>query len=132
MYMVWEGKTRSEAAEQAGMRDHSLREALRKPHVKAFYSSELDVLRTSARAKNFHRLDAIADGSGNDMARVAAIKHMDALADATPLHGSNAPVLPGLQIVIVQRDGTPAPHQSMVDVAPNVRAPVSLSEGDPT
>jgi hypothetical protein len=44
--MVWEGSCRPDAAAAAGLRDHSVREALRKPHVKAFYRAQLDVLRT--------------------------------------------------------------------------------------
>lgn len=34
--MVWEGSCRPDAAKAAGLKDHSLREALRKPHVRAF------------------------------------------------------------------------------------------------
>jgi hypothetical protein len=79
--MVWHGARRAEAAEKAGMKDHSLRAALRKAHVMAHYHAELRVLRESTRAKNFHRLDGIAEDSPNTMARVAAIKTMEAVSE---------------------------------------------------
>jgi hypothetical protein len=80
--MVWFGAPRAEAAETAGLKDHSLRSALKKPHVLRHYHAELGVLRESTRAKNFHRLDTIAGGEGeNDMAKVAAIKTMEAISN---------------------------------------------------
>jgi hypothetical protein len=79
--MVWQGARRAEAAEKAGLKDHSLRAALRKAHVMAHYHAELGVLRESTRAKNFHRLDGIAEDSPNAMAKVAAIKVMEAISE---------------------------------------------------
>jgi hypothetical protein len=79
--MVWHGARRAEAAEKAGLKDHSLRAALRKTHVMAHYHAELGVLRESTRAKNFHRLDGIAEDSPNAMAKVAAIKVMEAISE---------------------------------------------------
>src|ERR1700737_395536 len=79
--MVWSGKKRADAAEKAGLADSSLRAALRKPHVLQHYNAELKALRTSLRAKNVHRLDTIADDSKNDMARVAAVKALEGIAD---------------------------------------------------
>ena len=79
--MVWHGARRQDAAERAGLKDHSLRAALRKGHVMAHYHNELRVLRESTRAKNFHRLDDIAESSPNAMAKVAAIKTMEAVSD---------------------------------------------------
>src|SRR6266436_9000636 len=79
--MIWEGLPRKEAAEKAGLADSSLRFALRKTHVLAHHNAELAALRTSLRARNVHRLDTIADTSGNDMARVASIKALELIAD---------------------------------------------------
>jgi hypothetical protein len=79
--MVWLGASRAVAAELAGLKDHSLRSALKKAHVLAHYHAELRVLRESTRAKNFHRLDGIAEDSPNTMARVAAIKVMEAVSE---------------------------------------------------
>jgi hypothetical protein len=106
--MVWENLTRKDAAEKAGLADASLRFAFRKPHVMAHYHAELAALRNNLRAKNVHRLDTIADKSANDMAKVAAIKTMEAIADqADEKQRPGAAMLPGLQIVIV--NGTTAP-----------------------
>jgi hypothetical protein len=79
--MVWHGARRADAAATAGLKDHSLRAALRKAHVMGHYHAELGVLRESTRARNFHRLDGIAEDSPNTMARVAAIKTMEAVSD---------------------------------------------------
>ena len=79
--MVWEGSCRPEAAKAAGLKDHSLREALRKPHVKAFYRAQLEVLRTSERARNIHALARIRDQDQNKMAAVAAVKALEQIGD---------------------------------------------------
>ena len=83
--MAWQGARRDEAAVAAGLTDHSLRAALRKPHVKAFYLGELDVLRTSEKARNIHALCSIRDASENAMAKVSAIKTLESLSDETPV-----------------------------------------------
>jgi hypothetical protein len=101
--MIWEGLPRAEAAAKAGMADSSLRFALCKPHVLAHHNAELAALRTSLRARNAHRLNAIAQDSKNHMASVAAIKTLEGLADASEQHLSAAPrQTPGLTIVIHQ------------------------------
>jgi hypothetical protein len=106
--MVWSGEKRADAAAKAGLADASLRGALRKPHVLQHYNAEPAALRTSLRAKNIHRLDTIADNSKNDMAKVAAIKTMEVIADqADEKQRPGNALLPGLQIVIV--NGTSAP-----------------------
>ncbi|WP_079602844.1 hypothetical protein [Bradyrhizobium erythrophlei] len=115
--MVWSGEKRTDAAEKAGLADCSLRAALRKPHVLAHYNGELAALRTSLRAKNVHRLDGIADDSKNDMARVAAVKALEVIADqADERTGPGAVTLPGLQIIIVQR--APVPHEINPTIIP--------------
>ena len=76
MEMVWSGKHRAEAARAVGMTDHSLREALRKPHVKQAYLAELEVLRLSARARAFHRLVELSEQDDNKGAAVAAVRTM--------------------------------------------------------
>jgi hypothetical protein len=106
--MVWQGERRADAAEKAGLADSSLRAALRKPHVLQHYNAELAALRTSLRAKNVHRLDKIADDSNNDMARVSALKAMEAIADqADEKQRPGSAMLPGLQIVIVSGGTAP-------------------------
>ena len=112
--MVWEGLTRREAAQKAGLTDHSLYVALSKPHCKAYYMRELDVLRTSERARNIHTLVDVRDQMSNQMARVQAVKALEQIDDSeVASRGANS--LPGLQIVIVQ--GIPS-QPTMIDVSP--------------
>jgi hypothetical protein len=114
--MVWEGLKRDAAAEKAGLASSSLRFALRKPHVLAFYRAECDALRNSLKARNLHRLDTIADGSKNDMARVASIKALEQISDiADERQGKPAGHLPGLQIVIIQ-GGAARPAAEPIEV----------------
>jgi hypothetical protein len=75
--MVWEGLSRAGAAETAGIREHSLYCALKKPHVLSYYLNEIGVLRSSERAKNIHTLAAVRDQTENQMARVAAVKALE-------------------------------------------------------
>jgi hypothetical protein len=107
--MVWDNMKRKDAAAKAGLADSSLRFAFRKPHVMAYYHAELKALRDNLRAHNVHRLDKIADDSGNDMAKVAAIKAMEIIVDQADekRHGPGAVTLPGLQIVIMNGTATP-------------------------
>lgn len=79
--MVWSGARRADAAKAAKMTDHSLRSALRKPHVIAFYRAELGTLRESERAKTFHRLCDVRDQDANKMASVAASKALEQVTD---------------------------------------------------
>ena len=112
--MVYQGLNRKEAAEQAGLKDHALYVALTKPHVKAYYMRQLDVLRTSERARNIHTLAEVRDQKSNQMARVQAVKALEQIDDEREA-GRGANSLPGLQIVIVQGGSAPAPA---IDVSP--------------
>jgi cellobiose phosphorylase len=118
--MLFEAASRADAATKAGMTDHSLRAALRKPHVSSYYRAGLEVLRTSERAKNISVLAEIRDKSdSNQMARVAAVKTLEQLSDAESRNrGQGIPTMPGLQIVIVQ-PGETAKQPPIVDVTPN-------------
>jgi hypothetical protein len=99
--MVWQGLNRRDAAQSAGLTDHALYTALTKPHVKAYYMAQLDVLRTSERARNIHTLVEVRDQKTNQMARVQAVARLEQIDDEAQVsRGSQA--LPGLQIVIVQ------------------------------
>ena len=97
--MVWKGSRRDDAAKANSMSIHGLREALRKPHVKAFYLAELGVLRESERPKTFHRLCDLRDQDENKNAAVAAAKVLEQISDAEVVRPSNSPT-PGVTIVI--------------------------------
>jgi hypothetical protein len=79
--MLFKGSRRADAAVAAGMTDHGLREALKKPHVKAYYNVGLEVLRTSERARNISALAKVRDESENGMAIVSAAKALEQLAE---------------------------------------------------
>ena len=98
--MVWQGLKRPEAAASAGLTDHALYCALRKPHVKAAYLAECEVLRVSGRARNIHRLNEIRDAA-NNMPAVNAIKALEQLGDDADGHSHGATrASPGVTIVI--------------------------------
>jgi hypothetical protein len=98
------------------MTDHSLREAMRKPHVKAFYLAELGDLRESERPRTFHRLVELRDQDENRNAAVAAAKTLEAVSDEQQTRPAGA-AQPGvtIRIINVQQQPEPAP---MVDVTP--------------
>ena len=79
--MLFDAARRPDAAKAAGMTDHSLRAALRKPHVRSYYNAGLEVLRTSERARNISALAKVRDGSENDMAVVSAAKALEQIAE---------------------------------------------------
>jgi hypothetical protein len=100
--MVWSGACRADAAKIAGLTDHSLRAALKKPHVKAAYLGELEVLRLSARARAFHRLVELSEQDDNKGAAVAAARTMVLEGQDEAQRGFNGvPSQPGLTIQII-------------------------------
>jgi hypothetical protein len=112
--MVWEGHHRDEAAKAAGMLPKSLYNALRKHHVRAYYLAQLEVLRTSERARNIHRLCEIRDAA-NNMPAVQAIKTLEALPDDMPAGGGQQ-MVPGLSIIITA--APPAAQGPVIDATP--------------
>jgi hypothetical protein len=126
--MIWQGDKRADAAVAAGMTDHGLRSALRKSHVKAAYLAELDLLRTSERARNVHALVDVRDASDNAMARVAAAKELERSAEQQPPFAGSG-VRPGLLIVVVDPQGRALPTQP-VQPAPRVIELTANSEDD--
>jgi hypothetical protein len=110
--MVWDGASRKEAAQVAGLSDHGLRQALRRAHVKRFYLAELDVLRTSGRARTLHRLEALRDQDSNKAAAVKACQVLESISDEAVSRPLAAQMQPGLIVVIN------APTSSIPKVAP--------------
>lgn len=111
--MIWQGLPRAQAAAKGPITDHALQIALKRPHVKAYYLSELEVLRLSTHARNIHVLEEIRDSTKNHMARVQAIKALEQLCDELPT-ARGGYELPGLTIRII---GGPA-QRPMIDVTP--------------
>lgn len=117
--MVWDGLPRAQAAEKAGISEHGLYKALRKPPVKAFYLSELEVLRTSERAANIHALREVRDAKSNQMATVAAVKVLEQLTDQASERGA-AGATPGVVVQIVNQltAGHQIQHPTQIDAKP--------------
>jgi hypothetical protein len=112
--MVWQAASRKEAAAMAGMTDHSLRQAMKRPHVMQYYLSECEVLRLSGRAKRLHRLEELAGQDSNRNAAVAAIKVAEQIVDERHAAGPHAVTQPGLVIVITPKD-VPRPLGPTID-----------------
>jgi hypothetical protein len=120
--MVHLGTHRDEAAKAVGMLPKSLYKALAKPHVKRYFNTQLEVLRTAARARNFHRLESIREQDSNPMAAVTAIKALEGLVAEQEANPAGRTQMPGLQIVIVQGGGairSIGPEPALIDVTPN-------------
>lgn len=98
--MVWEGLPRKAAAEKAGISEHGLYKAFRKPVVKAFYLSELEVLRTSERARSIHRIAEIRDAADN-MPALKAAEYFATDKAEMPGRSTGSLQLPGLTIQIL-------------------------------
>lgn len=118
--MIWEGKRDNEAAVSAGMNVLSIRSALEKPHVLAYYKAQREVLRARECARNIHRLTEIRDKADN-MPAVQAIKMLEQLGDGESVATSRGSVSsPGLTIQIVQVSGSAAIAAVPQDVTPKV------------
>jgi hypothetical protein len=109
--MVWEALPRKEAAERAGLREHSLYKALRRAPVLAYLRSEMEVLRLSGRSRNFHRLEEIRDQDSNPMAAVAAIRQLEQSAAEQDTPGNRVRV-PGIVIQIINAPAEKTPPGS--------------------
>ncbi|WP_128931945.1 hypothetical protein [Bradyrhizobium zhanjiangense] len=103
--MLYEGSRRADAAMAAGMTDHGLREAFKKPHVKAYCNAGLQVLRESERARNIRRLAEIRD-TGNGTPAVNAVRALEQMVERDGEAGASGQQrVPGLTIVIRNQIG---------------------------
>jgi hypothetical protein len=128
--MLFKSSHRADAAIVAGMTDHGLREAFKKPHVKAYYNAGLEVLRTSERARNISSLAKVRDKSDNDMAVVSAAKALEQLAEPNGPGGLGGgrrgagwcidlSESPGVVIHIIRPEPEQPPQPRIIDVTPN-------------
>lgn len=115
--MVWEGLPRKEAAAKAGMTEHGLYKALRKPPVRAAYLAECEVLRTSGRARRIHRLEEMVEQNDNKAAVINAALALDRI-DAVEQSTARS-TTPGLTIVVVtSQPGALMTHQRTIEANP--------------
>jgi hypothetical protein len=122
--MVWgNGERRylpdNEAAAIAGLNVISIRNALHKPHVLAYYKQQREVLRSRESAANIHRLCEIRDAADN-MPAVNAIRALEGMDEAGLMRRATD-TTPGISIVIRHE---PQP----IDVTP--KAPL-IDAGEP-
>ena len=96
----------NEAAARAGLNVLSVRSALQRPHVLAYYKQQREVLRARESPANIHRLCEIRDAD-NNMPAVNAIKALEMLDDGQT-NRPNTPS-PGISIRIVSVSSPPAP-----------------------
>lgn len=114
--MVWRGLKRDEAAATAGLTDHGLYVALSRPHVRAYYLSQCEVLRTSGRARRIHRLEQIAEQDDNKQAAVNAIKALDYQEDQQAA-ARQTQTTPGF-VIVVQQPAALTAHQPLIEAKP--------------
>lgn len=120
--MVHDGANRKQAASIAGITEKALYKALCKPHVKQYYNAQLEVLRTSARARNFHRLEEIRDQDENLTAAVHAIKTLEGEGSSrsTINMGVSVHLTPGIMVDISERPAELAPIDgTIIEVNPS-------------
>lgn len=77
--MVFEGQTRAEAAETAGITDDGLRKALLKPAVLAHLNEQMEVLRTGARPRALQRIIKLADRAESERVQLDAARYLDGM-----------------------------------------------------
>lgn len=117
--MIWKGTKRADAATAAKISEHSLYVALQKPHVKAYYLAQLEVLRLSERSRSLFRLTELRDQDDNKMVAFNAAKEL-AGGSADEQSGAQRQAMPGLVVVVntVQRSvATSQPPLITVDDA---------------
>lgn len=77
--MVFEGQTRSEAAQAVGVSDEYLRRSFTKPDVLAYFNQCQEVLRTSARPRALRKIIALSDEATSERVALDASKYLDGM-----------------------------------------------------
>jgi hypothetical protein len=107
--MVWQGLKRADAAQVAGLKDHALYVALTKPHVKAYYLSQCEMLRTSGRARRIHRLEAMLEQSDNKAAVINAALALESMGNDQASVSAQQKQSPGVVIQIINAPVSQSP-----------------------
>lgn len=118
--MVDHALTRPEAAKLAGLTDHALYCALRKPHVQAYRHERMEVLRSSEASRTIKRVADLADTSKSDAVKLDAnvwLAGIDGIAPVTKgeVHHTHSHLLPGLVVNFITANAPTAP---LVDITP--------------
>jgi hypothetical protein len=115
--MIWRNLTDSEAAVETKMHVTSIRKALKLPHVLRYVREQRQVLLNRELGRNSHVLMQVRDNSPNGMARIAAVRELERVADDEQQRGTMQRA-PGVTIVLINPDGTSAPYKPAIDVTP--------------
>jgi hypothetical protein len=115
--MIYEGCDFVVAAQASGLRPDTMRRWLHRPELVGFLRRERAAFRQAICSGNEHALAAIRDEpAGNAMAKVNAIRTLEALGEGAALRSSEVPS-PGVTIRILNIVPQPAP----IDVMPTPR-----------
>lgn len=143
--MVEEALTRQDAAKKAGITDHALYCALRKPHVQAYRRELMEVLRSSESSKTFARVAKLADGAQSEHVRLQAAIHLGEVDGISPVQKgqfehahTHAHIIPGLTVVFgsdevdgdvldLEASDQPTPRLNSTPTDPN--APTMIGRG---
>lgn len=101
--MVLEALPRPKAAEKAGMSEHGLYKALRKPPVLRYMREQMQVLRESAAARTLAKAEQLMDGADSEHVQADMTKWLAGLEGISPITKSeNTSIIkdmrPGLTI----------------------------------
>ncbi len=77
--MVFEAKTRKEAAQLIGISDEAMRQALLRPSCLAYMNEQIEVLRTGARPQALQKVIHLMEKSGSDRVQLDAAKYIDGM-----------------------------------------------------
>src|SRR4051794_27627072 len=83
--MVEGALTRADAAKHAGITDHALYCALRKPHVAAFRTELMRVFRESEASRTIKRVADLADTANSEHVRLDASKWLGEIEGIQPI-----------------------------------------------
>jgi hypothetical protein len=115
------------AAKAVGMQAATLRKYLTRPQVIAFLRAERRAFREAVCAGNEAALQRVRDGDqhANPMARVAAVRALEALdeADTSAKGGATRQQIPGMTVVL--NVGVVPPQPLTVDHDPRLPRPLS-------
>lgn len=82
--MVYEALPRSKAAKRAGLSEHGLYKALRKPPVLAYMNSQMGMIRTSAASRTIAKAEKLMDEAESEHVQADMTKWLAGLEGIAP------------------------------------------------
>lgn len=116
--MAYDGADYQAAAQKAGLTTRAVRLALDRPHVKAYYEAQMQVLLTSERARNLHRAVKIRDQEVNQTAALNAAKWLHDPHDRSSIAASSRAVTPGVVVQVNVHAGARQVDETVIEVGP--------------